>query len=765
MVEQTCYLPVQPTPLIGRDQEVAAVSARLCEPGVRLLTLSGPGGVGKTRLALAVATDLAETFDLGAIFVDLASIRDPALVATTVAQSVGIWEAGHRPAHLTLADYLRGRSVLVIVDNFEHVLPAAPQLAEMLGACPSLRVLVTSRAALHLRWEHEISVAPLALTSAIELFIERARTVGSALALTPENREAIAAICARLDGLPLAIELAAARVRLLPPSTLLERLERRLPLLTGGPRDLPARQRTLRDAIAWSEDLLTADERALFRRMAVFAGGGTPEAVAAVCAEGDDPTLEALEGIDSLLEKSLLRQGTGPDGAPRFLMLETVREFAAERLAASGEADAVRQQHAAYFLALAEAEPTDAAANQRWLTLLDAEYANVRAALTWSHADPDGETERRLVAALGWFWFNAGYLGEGRAWLEGALARPGWDDARPAWAQALLGLGRLAWDQGDLVTARPVLEQSVALCRQTGNARGLGWALTVLGQVALGEGDPAARTVAEAGVAQLRTVGEPFGLVIAVAFRGWAMLADGDRPLARTCFEESLALSRAAGAEGYAANVLRGLGYIALADGEADQAAARFGESLVRNREPRERRALAGCVAALAGVALARGQPECASRLLGAATGVLESAGIPRLYPFDQPSYDRTRTAACSVLGKAAFAVAEAAGRVVTLEEAVAEALLAGAASPSAATSTDALSVPRGLAEPRPAGLSERELEVLRLLAAGRSNPEIAEALVISLNTVYRHVNHIFTKLGVSNRTEAATLAQRQGLV
>jgi non-specific serine/threonine protein kinase len=447
-------------------------------------------------------------------------------------------------------------------------------------------------------------------------------------------------------------------------------------------------------------------------------------------------------------------------------MLETVREFAAERVAASGEAGAVRRRHAAYFLGLAEAEPTDAAANQRWLTLLDAEYANVRAALAWSHSDPDGEIERRLVAALGWFWFNAGYLGEGRDWLEGALARPGWDDATPTRAQALLGLGRLAWDQGDLVTARPVLEQSVALCRQTGNARGLGWALTVLGQVALGEGDPtAARTMAAAGVAQLRTVGEPFGLVIAVAFRGWAALADGDRPLARTCFEESLALSRAAGAEGYAANVLRGLGYIALADGAADQAATHFGESFVRNREPRERRAAAGCVAALAGVALARGQPERAARLLGVATAVLEAAGIPRLYPFDQPSYNRTRTAARAALGEAAFAAAEAAGRGLTPEEALAEALLAGVASPSPASSVGTLIVPRTPSAAPSVALSERELEVLRLLAAGKSNPEIAETLVISRNTVYRHVNHIFTKLGVQNRTEAATLAHRQGLV
>jgi DNA-binding CsgD family transcriptional regulator len=293
----------------------------------------------------------------------------------------------------------------------------------------------------------------------------------------------------------------------------------------------------------------------------------------------------------------------------------------------------------------------------------------------------------------------------------------------------------------------------------------LGWALTVLGQVALGEGNPAAaRTVAEAGVAQLRTVGEPFGLAIALAFRGWAALAEGDRPLARTCFAESLALLRAPGAEGYAANVLRGLGYIALADGETDRAAGRFAESLDRNREPRERRGAAGCIAALAGVALARGLPERASRLLGAATAVLEAAGISRLLPFDQPPYDRTRAAARAALGESAFAAAYDAGRALTPDEAFTAALAPEGRSGLPAGAPGTVGLTRPPAGVAPAALSERELEVLRLLAAGKTNPEIAAALVISLNTVYRHANHIFTKLGVQNRTEAAAYAHRHGL-
>ena len=390
-------LPLQPTPLVGREREVAEIADRARSEEVRLLTLTGPGGTGKTRLALQVAADLLEEFKDGVFFVILATITDPELVASTIAGPLGIKESGDQPLEESLKAYLRDRNLLLVLDNFEQVLEGAPLVGEFLGACPKLKILATSRIPLRLYGEQEYPVPPLALPDpgvlppleiltqyeAVRLFVERARTVKPDFTVTNESAPAVAEICARLDGLPLAIELAAARVRLLPPQKMLQRLGNRMKLLKGGARDLPTRQQTLRGAIDWSHDLLE-EEKILFRRLSVFAGGRTLEAIEEIC----DPegALDALEGLESLLEKSLLRQEEGPGGEPRFVMLETIHEYAREKLQASGEAEEIKRLHAEYFLALAkEAEPELVGPDQvEWMDRLATEHDNMRAALSWA---------------------------------------------------------------------------------------------------------------------------------------------------------------------------------------------------------------------------------------------------------------------------------------------------------------------------------------------------------------------------------------------
>src|SRR5918999_2099459 len=392
-------LPMQPTPLVGREREVEDVRGRLLAPEVRLLTLTGPGGTGKTRLALQAAADLLDEFEDGVFFVALATLTDPTLVASTVAQVLGVRESGDQPLIEGVKDYLKDKLLLLVLDNFEQVLEAAPLAGELLSA-PRLKVLATSRIPLAVYGEHEYAVPPLAVPDpkrlpglealsqyeAVRLFIERARAAKADFAVTSENAPAVAEICARLDGLPLAIELAAARVKLLPPGAMLGRLGRRLKLLTGGARDLPERQRTLRGAIAWSHTLLEEGEKTLFARMAIVSGGRTLEAVEAVCdAEGDLP-VDAFEGVSSLLDKSLLRQEEGPEGEPRFVMLETIHEFAREKLGQSAEAEEIKRTHAQYFLTLAEEAYAELRGPHQleWLERLEAEHDKMRAALSWA---------------------------------------------------------------------------------------------------------------------------------------------------------------------------------------------------------------------------------------------------------------------------------------------------------------------------------------------------------------------------------------------
>jgi predicted ATPase/class 3 adenylate cyclase len=414
-------LPVQPNPLVGRAAELVKVSDLLMHEDVRLVTLTGVGGTGKTRLALQVAADLLDRFEDGVFFVDLAPLADPALVLPTIAATLGIREAGGRSLRDSLVSYLTGKRLLLLLDNFEHLLAASSVVADLLAACGDLKVLATSRATLHVRAEREFPVPPMALpdptrlpapdrlaeVAAVTLFVQRAQAAKPDFALTAENASAVADLCVRLDGLPLAIELAAARVKLLPPPALLTRLERRLPVLTGGPRDLPARQRTLRDTIAWSHDLLSPQEQTLFQRLSVFAGGSTLEAVEAVA--NPDGGLDTFAALAALVDHSLLRQSEGADGEPRFVMLETIREYGLERLAEHVSV-VLRESHAHYYLALAERlrPRIDSREGKTILARLDAEHPNLRAALTWAIEQGDADIGVQLGAASWKFWYVRG---------------------------------------------------------------------------------------------------------------------------------------------------------------------------------------------------------------------------------------------------------------------------------------------------------------------------------------------------------------------
>ncbi|RIK39664.1 MAG: hypothetical protein DCC55_17550 [Chloroflexi bacterium] len=590
-------LPAQLTPLIGRDRELTAIQRSILHEGSRLLTLVGPPGVGKTRLALAAARELVAHFADGVFFVPLATLRDPALVPAVICQTLGQQENGLSATN-RLKQYLDDKHLLLVLDNVEHLLAAAPGVVEWLAACAWLHVLVTSRAALRVRAERQFPVSPLALPDltylpetealahygAVALLVERAQAVDPTFALTAENAAAVATLCVRLDGLPLAIELIAARVKLLPPSALLAQLEGKhgvhLLLESDGPQDSLPQHQTLGYAIDWSYVLLTPAEQRLFVRLSVFAGGFTLATAEAVgCADGF-PAFDLFTGVASLLDKNLIYQQAGSDGEPRFLMLETIHEYARERLAVAGEIDRLQQRHAELFLRLAEeaAPHLQGAGQQRWLECLTAEHDNLRAALAWAVASQATEIAARLGAALWHFWYIRGHYEEGWLWLQRLLALA---DQPAQRAPLLYGLGMLARRHSDYMAAIRYFEESCVLFRALGDQRGIASALRGLGFIHHVQHDLArARQRLEEALGLFRQLDDSEGAAVALANLGYIARGQNDMVQAETYFQASLALRRRTGNQHGVANVLGALAYSAIAAGEYAQARRYAQESL-----------------------------------------------------------------------------------------------------------------------------------------------------------------------------------------
>jgi predicted ATPase/DNA-binding CsgD family transcriptional regulator/Tfp pilus assembly protein PilF len=746
-------IPLLPAPLIGRRTEIAT-ARELLLGGARLLTLTGPPGVGKTALALALGIDQQDRFDDGASLVDLSPVADAGLVAEAIADVLGA--SGRRQPLERLIGTLQHRELLLVLDNFEQVVGAAPLVADLLAACPRLTTVVTSRVALRVRWEHELPVPPLRLPDshdllpatelaqvpAIRLFVERGRAVNPSFALTDENASAVASVCAHLDGLPLAIELAAARVRLLAPAAMLRQLERTgeagvqpraLALLTDGPRDLPRRQQTLRDAIAWSHALLDPAEQILLRRLAVFAGGCTLEAAEAICnpvpgsklkVQGEAPTLnlepETLNLVASLIEKSLLRQEDGPAAAasgPRLRMLETVREFALEQLSASDEEAVIRRRHIAYYVGLAEvAEPRLFGPEQgRWLDHLSQERENLSAAARWATAEGDAESVLRLGAALIRFWRVRGGAADARERVEGILALASAAPPVPAAIKAFEGAGELALVLGEYAVAQRLFEQSLEVAQQLQDRLGMAKALCLLGKLAgfrgsypdahrlgdeslaiveahgdiatltgtlrevgmlsyLSDDQPRARHLFERGLAAARQTGDQ-RMVANLAFSlALTHHVTGELEEAGRIYEECLATDRALGHRASEGSVLNNLGHIASLRGDLPRARVLFRDSLLASREGGDRRRLGFTLAAISALMASQGEPVRAIRLNAASLTALDAMGA-QLAPPMRALYDQQLTAAHTALGPDAVGVAQAAGQTIALDQAVEETL------------------------------------------------------------------------------------------
>ena len=683
-LETPTNLPAVLTTFVGRQSEVARVAELFGSR--RLVTLTGPGGTGKTRLAMETARQLVDRFPDGVFFVELAAISAPELVVSTVARTLGLREEGSQPVLETLSGHLRGRHMLLVLDNFEQVLDAAPAVSTLLVEAEDVRILVTSRSALHIRGEQEFPVPPLELpdpattsaaeavsrSAAVALFAERAAQVDPAFEVTDDNVSAVATICARLDGLPLAIELAASRLKLLPPTQMLQRLDRALPLLSGGARDLPDRQRTLRAAIGWSHDLLEEPERVLFRRLGVFAGGWNLEAAEHIAGANGDSEVDALTSLGALVDRSLVRGLDAAEGGHRFDMLQTIREFGWERLEEAGEASTIRHRHATYMLMLAEeAAPHLRGIDQkRWLDALEVEHDNLRAALGWAVESDVGEIALRFVAALWRFWHLHGHIEEGRRWAASALALPSAASRTAARSDAQAAAGSLAYWQLDVPAVAQAYGEAFSIAEGLGDPQRLAEATYLMVFPSALQGDlPGAVAMTERARSAFEGVGDRRGTADVLWVKSLLERLQGDLSSSRRTAEESLRLHREVLDRFGMMDALHMLGRAAFGLGNLETFRTSFLETLEVHAEVGNRTGIAIALDNLAAQEMARGRPERAVRMAGASDAIKESAGGAAPAQFvDLPD---PREAARGIIGEQATHAAWENGRAMSLPEAI----------------------------------------------------------------------------------------------